>query len=63
MQDSFQFMDRRRQKFIFVIHKFKFPIPLAIFILKNMNTVISDLVIHQPQRHHRKDTIIKHGIK
>ena len=56
-------MDRRSKKFVFVIDKFEFTVPFAIFVIENTNCIVADLMCHKAKRHNRKYLVIEHSIK
>ena len=42
VEQFFQVMDRRSKKFVFVIDKFEFTVPFAIFVIENTNCIVAD---------------------
>ena len=46
VKQSFQLMNGRREKLIFMINKFKFPVPFPILIIKNPDFSMPDLMRH-----------------
>ena len=63
MQDFFQFVDSRCQKFVLMIYQFELSVPFSISLTEDMNGIVLQLVLHQAQGHHGKDLVIQYGIE
>ena len=63
MKQFFKCIDRRSQKFVFVIDKLELAIPFSILVIKNTDCIMVDLMFHKSKRHDRKNLVIKHCIQ
>ena len=57
-QQLCQFVEGRGQKVIFVINQFKGPVSFLILRRKNAETLMTDFMVHQTQRHDRQNLVV-----